>query len=59
MASLIINNVKLIISGLVVIQVIQTPVLPDKSSRRIPDAVLMILLTVPAANQADVRVIRL
>ena len=53
---LCINNVKPIISGLVVIPVIQTPVLPGKSLRRIPDAVLMILLTVPAARRPVVRV---
>ena len=56
--SLIINNVKLIISGLAVIPVIQTPVLPGKSLRRIPDAVLMILLTVPVVGRVAVRVIR-
>ena len=56
--SLIISNVKLIINAPAVIQVIQTPVLPDKSSRRIPDVVLMILLTELVAVQADVRVIR-
>ena len=53
---LCINNVKLIISGPVVISVIQTLVLPGRNSKRTPDVVLMILLTEPAANQADVRV---
>ena len=55
---LYINNVKPIINGLVVIPVIQTPVLPGKSLRRIPDAVLMILLTVPVVGRVAVRVIR-
>ena len=55
---LCINNVKLIISGLVVIPVIQTLVLPARNSKRTPDVVLMILLTEPAVRQADVRVIR-
>ena len=55
---LYINNAKPIINAPAVIPVIQTPVLPDKSSRRIPDVVLMILLTEPAVRQADVRVIR-
>ena len=53
------NNAKPIINGLVVIRVIQTPVLQDKSSRRIPDAALMIPLTEPAARRPVVRVILL
>ena len=55
---LCINNARPIISGLVVIPVIQTLVLPGRSSKRTPDVALMILLTGPAVRQADVRVIR-
>ena len=55
---LCINNVKLIISGLVAIPVIQTLVLPARNSKRTPDVVLMILLTEPAVPRPDVRVIR-
>ena len=56
--ALCINNARPIINGLVVIPVIQTLVLPGRSSKRTPGVVLMILLTELVAVQADVRVIR-
>ena len=59
MASLIINNVKPIISGLVVIPVIQTLVLPARNLKRTPGVVLMLLLTGLVVAQAVVRVILL
>ena len=55
---LCINNVKLIISGLAVIPVILTLVLPARNSKRTPGVVLMILLTGLVVAQAAARVIR-
>ena len=56
---LCINNVKPIMTGLVKNSDIQKLVLPGRSLKRTPGVVLMILLTVPAARQPDVRAILL
>ena len=53
------NNVKPIMTGLAKNSDIQKLVLPARNSKRTPGVVLMILLTVPAVRQADVRVIHL
>ena len=49
------RGVKLITREPAVIPVIQTLVLPGKSLKRIPDVVLMILLTVHVVSRQDVR----
>ena len=53
--ALCINNARPIINGLVVIPVIQTLVLPGRSSKRTPGVVLMILLTGLVVAQAVAR----